>query len=185
MAVALDPHAGPWTEADLLSLPEGGPRIELLEGTLLVNPPSSTPHQLVSLNLALALREAVGPGLVVVEAVGVRGPADTVLIPDVLVVSREAALANRSGIHDAEDVLLVVEIVSPSSRTADRLAKPSVYARAGIPSYWRVEPEEGPSIVAYRLDGEAYVETGSARPGDPLTLEVPFPLWLDPSCLRP
>jgi Uma2 family endonuclease len=75
----------------------------------------------------------------VVEAVGVRLPDNTVFIPDVLVVARDAGLANRSGILDADDVALVVEIVSPGSRTTDRLTKPVLYALAGIASFWRVE----------------------------------------------
>jgi hypothetical protein len=32
-------HAGPWTEADYLQLPDDGLRIELIDGALLVNPP--------------------------------------------------------------------------------------------------------------------------------------------------
>ncbi|SCG74694.1 Uma2 family endonuclease [Micromonospora humi] len=39
----------------------------------------------------------------------------------------------------AADVALVVEIESPSSRRYDRLIKPTLYAEAGIPHYWRVE----------------------------------------------
>lgn len=106
-------------------------------------------------------------------------------IPDVLVVARDAGLANRSGILDADDVALVVEIVSPGSRTTDRLTKPVLYARAGIASFWRVELDEGPAIFAYRLEQERYVEAGSARPGERLVVTEPFPCSFDPGDLRP
>lgn len=185
MAITPFEKVGPWTEADLLALPDTIQRLELLEGTLLVNPPPSTPHQLLSVNLVVALRAACPAHCVVVEAVGVRAPDNTVLIPDVLVVQREPALRNRSGIHDPADVVLVVEIVSPSSRTADRLTKPAIYAQAGIPSYWRVEPDAGPSVTAYRLEGDHYAEAGSVGPGEVLAAGEPFPLRIDPADLRP
>jgi Uma2 family endonuclease len=123
--------------------------------------------------------------LVVVEAVGVRLPDNTVFIPDVLVAVRDVALAADSGILDAGAVVLVVEIVSPGSRTTDRLTKPDVYARAGIPSFWRVELEGGPVLFAYRLEQGRYVEVGSAQPGERLALNDPFLVSVDPADLRP
>lgn len=43
-----------------------------------------------------------------------------------------------------EDVLLVVEVVSPESAHRDRTVKLRRYAEAGIPHYWCVEEEAGP-----------------------------------------
>jgi Uma2 family endonuclease len=94
-------------------------------------------------------------------------------------------LADQSGILDASAVLLVAEIVSPRSRAIDRLTKPPLYAQAGIPSLWRVELEEGPSVFAYRLEDGHYVEVAWAEPGHVLTVDQPFPLSLDPASLRP
>jgi Uma2 family endonuclease len=185
MAMAVDTHVGPWSEEDLLALPDTAQHYELLEGTLLVNPPPSGPHQLFSLNLASILRDAGTSGLVVVEAMGVRLPDNTVFVPDILVAARDVVLANRSGILDPTDVALVVEIVSPGSRTTDRLTKPALYARAGIASFWRVELDEGPAIFAYRLEQDRYAEAGSARPGERLMVTEPFALSLDPADLRP
>lgn len=185
MALAVGTHAGPWTEEDLVALPEEAQRYELLEGTLLVNPPPGGAHQLVSWNLTGLLRAAASPDLAVVEAMGVRLPDNTVFIPDVLVATRDLVLANRSGIVDRSAVVLVAEIVSPGSRTTDRVTKPAVYARAGIASYWRVELEDGPEVVAYRLEAGRYQEAGSARPGEFLVLDWPFPVTFDPAALRP
>jgi Uma2 family endonuclease len=185
VAMAVGTHSGPWSEQDLAGLPDDVQRYELLEGTLLVNAPPSAPHQRYSLNLASILRDAEIPGLMVVEAVGVRLPDNTMFIPDVLVAARDAVLADRSGIIEAEAVVLVVEIVSPGSRTTDRLTKPAVYARAGIASFWRVELEDGPAIFAYRLEQGRYAEVGSAWPGEHLVLHEPFPVSIDPADLRP
>jgi Uma2 family endonuclease len=185
VALIVDAHLGTWTEEDLLSMPDSVQRFELLEGALVVNPPPAGPHQLVSRKLANALSAVATPGWEAVEALGVRLPDNTVFIPDVLVASRDAMLANRSGILDAGDVLLIAEIMSPGSRTMDRITKPAVYAQAGIVSYWRVELQDGPVIFAYRLEEGRYVEAGTARPGEMLFAEQPFRLALDPADLRP
>ena len=182
--MTVDTHFGPWSEADLSGLPDNA-RYELLEGTLLVNPPAAGPHQRVGLRLASNLCAAETPRLVVVEAMGVRLSDNTMFIPDILVVERDVALANRSGILDPSAIALVVEIVSPGSRTTDRLTKPAVYARAGIPSFWRVELEDGPAIFAYRLEQGGYVEEASSRPGERLTVIEPFTVSIDPADLRP
>ncbi len=185
MAIALGAHVGPWNEEDLVGLPEDTQRYELLEGTLLVNPPPGGAHQLVSLKLAGILHAAGPPALAVVEAMGVRLPDDTVFIPDVLVVTRDVVLANTSGILDPTDVALVIEIVSPGSRTIDRLTKPALYAQGGIASFWRVELQDGPAIFAYHLEHDRYIEAGSARPGERLVVNEPFPVTIDPAELRP
>ena len=185
MAMALDAHFGPWSEEDLAGLPENMRRCELLDGALLVNPPPAVPHQSVSLRLAGALQAAATPQFLVVEAVGVRLPDATVFVPDVLVVSRDVGLANRSGILDPGAVALVVEIVSPGSRTADRITKPALYARAGIPWFWRVELEDGPAVFAYRLEEGRYVPAGSAGPAERLAVTEPFAVSLNPADLLP
>ncbi|HVW34128.1 MAG TPA: Uma2 family endonuclease [Acidimicrobiia bacterium] len=178
-------HVGPWTEEDLVGLPDDGQRYELLEGALLVNPPPGGRHQRVSLRLAGRLDAIAPDGLIVVEAMGVRIPGGSVLIPDVLVAQRDAVLANDSGILDAAVVHLLAEIVSPGSRTQDRLTKPALYAEAGIPSFWRVELDDGLAIHAYRLEGSTCVQVATARAGQRLELEEPFPISLDPADLIP
>ncbi|HXZ62837.1 MAG TPA: Uma2 family endonuclease [Acidimicrobiales bacterium] len=178
-------HVGPWTVEDLLELPDSDKRYELLEGSLLVNPPSTPRHQRASSKLARIL-EDVGPeDLMIVEAVGVRLPEESMFIPDVLVVERQAALDNSSGILEPAVVRLVVEVVSPGSRTKDRLVKPALYARAGIPCFWRVEVDEGPSVAAHVLAGGTYREVASARPGALLTVDEPFAVSFDPVQLQP
>jgi Uma2 family endonuclease len=61
-----------------------------------------------------------------------------------------------------EQVVLAIEIVSPSSQAMDRFTKPALYAAAGIVHYWRIETENGIKVLTYRLDGvtEAYQLTG-------------------------
>lgn len=102
------------------------------------------------------------------------------MIADVVVASREAAGAADSGALGAADVVLAVEIVSPGSGTAGRVTKPAVYALAGIPGFWRVELDGGPSIVAHRLREGTYKEVARSEAGERLPLAEPFPIVLDP-----
>lgn len=147
-----------------------------------MNPPPTPVHQRASLLLARSLDSAAPDDLLVVEAVGVRVP-DGVFVPDIVVADRAPAMANHSGVLGAEVVRLVVEIVSPGSRSMDRLTKPSLYARAGMRFYWRVELEEGPVIHAHRLDGAAYVEIAAVGPGQILDVDEPFKVSIVPEDL--
>src|SRR6478672_728530 len=111
-------HPEPWTTDALYALPEDGMRHELLDGTLLVTPPPSVPHQLAARRLVAALAAAAPADIEVLEAVGVALPVG-LLVPDV-VVAKAAAVHTATRELAAGDVLAVVEIVSPSSRTNDR-----------------------------------------------------------------
>lgn len=81
-------------------------------------------------------------------AVGVRSPRggrwDTSRIPDVTVVSIEQweALANREAVIELDEPppILVVEIVSESTKNADYRSKRSEYAVLNILEYWIVDP---------------------------------------------
>ena len=49
------------------------------------------------------------------------------------------------------DLLLVVEIVSPSSEAMDAVVKRTEYARAGIPRYWVVERDPALTVTLFEL----------------------------------
>lgn len=79
--------------------------------------------------------------------------------PD-LVVFRRRALTNSFADAETGDVLLVVEFMSPSSVTDDRVTKPAQYARAGIPHSWRLKQKGPPVLITGVRDGGGYRETG-------------------------
>ncbi|MBO0831596.1 MAG: Uma2 family endonuclease [Actinobacteria bacterium] len=97
--------------------------------------------------------------------------------PDV-VVYRAAAIDNTP--MRPEHVALVVEVVSPGSETTDRIAKPSQYAEAGIPFYWRVEQlaSSAPVTYTYVLDPatrryrDSDVFTGTIKVSAPFAVEI-------------
>jgi Uma2 family endonuclease len=164
-------HAGPWTEQDWLALPTEE-RVELVDGTLVMSPRASNPHQRLAYRIWGALDAGATGGWDVLGEPNVRVGIDRILIPDVAVIARADMSA---AMNDATGVALVVEVVSPGSAAYDRVLKPRLYAEAGIPWYLRVE-QEGPVGHLHELDDASYREV--AR-GPVVELTAPFPVTLD------
>ncbi|MFE9425391.1 Uma2 family endonuclease [Kitasatospora sp. NPDC006697] len=181
---AIEQHSGPWTLDDVLALPEDSHhRVELVGGALLMSPNPTIDHQGASYRLHVLLEAAIqaaGAALDVREAVNVIVP-DGLLIPDVVVADAEAIRKGGVALH-AHDVSIVIEIASPSTRVADKRLKPSLYAAAGIPHYWRVELSPVPRLYLGRLELGGYVER-LVQSGETTALAEPFPLDLDPARL--
>ncbi|MER6366762.1 Uma2 family endonuclease [Kitasatospora sp. NPDC001527] len=185
MSVAVTEHSGPWTVEDVLALPEDPRnRIELVGGALLMSPSPGVPHQRASLRFAMLLSPAIdtaGAPFEVLEAVNVVVP-DGLLIPD-LVVADAAAAAEAGTTLSADDVVVAVEIASPSTRVTDKKMKPSLYAAAGIPHYWRLELDPAPRLYLGHLERGLYIDR-LVQVGETTALTDPFPLDLDPARLR-
>jgi Uma2 family endonuclease len=160
-----------WTVDDLDELPEDDPfRYELVDGALLVTPPPKPWHDDLGAQLCALLLASLPRAYRATMAPGVYFDRRNYRQPDVVVYRREAALADRIR---ADDCLLVVETVSPSSIANDTVAKPAQYAAAGIPHYWRVH-RDPLLLVAHDLDGDVYREVG--RFDDAVELVEPVPL---------
>lgn len=189
MSTALAEHSGPWTADDVEALPDAGDhaRFEVYEGgVLVVSPAPGVGHQRASYRLHRALAEAAavaGADVEVLEAVNVALPGGKLLVPDVVVVSAEAAGETVTRLPCAA-VEAVVEIVSPSTASVDRAIKPVMYAEAGIPVYWRVELEGAPKIVVCSLSSGRYVTRSTLVAGTPGRVTRPFPVKIDPADLR-
>lgn len=80
--------------------------------------------------------------------------------------------------YHADDVVVVVEIVSPDSKRTDYVTKHGEYADAGIPHYWIVDLSEPVSLVACHQAGELGYQDAPAMTGVIQTTE-PFPVKLD------
>lgn len=171
------PTGGFTTAADLSYEPDDGLRRELHDGVVHVVPPPSDDHQWVATALHLTLLKNAPDDVYVLQGCGVHTGIRRMYVPDVLVVYRDAVFHDNA--YDPGGVLLAVEIVSPSSVTMDRVAKPVVYGQSGIPFYWRVEP--GPTVFCYRLAAatDAYEPIAEATAGQTLTLTEPWPVTLE------
>ena len=168
MSMPLMPNDHTWTVDDLEDLPDDGLQYELADGVLLVTPSPRPRHQRLSMSLSHALFQACPPHLELFAAPFDFQPTRTTsLQPDLLVVRRE----DVGELRLEGTPLLVVEILSPSTRAKDLVLKRALYAESGVPSYWVLDPQEATALVL-RLEGEDYVEV--ARGADAVTATEPF-----------
>jgi len=80
------------------------------------------------------------------------------------------------------DVLLVVEVLSPSNAGTDLITKRHYYAEAGVPQYWIVD-QDGKTLTVLRLDetGHRYREDAVVHTDETFSTEQPFPVSFDPA----
>jgi Uma2 family endonuclease len=177
VAVVL-PTGRPYTVDDLDRFPDDGNRYEIIEGSLHVSPSPMPRHQVVVANLYRALHGACPPHLRVLFApLDIVLAHDTVLQPDLLVVPADTPTDRR--IDSAP--LLVVEVLSPSTWSYDLNLKPVVYRRAGVGSFWAVDPQR-PAITTWTWNGDD-TDEARATAAEPLEATVPFPVSLTPAQL--
>lgn len=140
------------TEAEFLALPESNERIELVDGEVVMSPSSTYRHQLLSKRLVERLSEWIrandAPHVVLYAPLDIRLAAGRIVQPDI-VVFKEALPPDVSMPIDTLPTLCV-EVLS-TNRVYDRVTKRMLYAAAGIPEYWCVDPAGG---VLERFSGE-------------------------------
>ena len=177
------PREGGRLAEDLDQLPEAPRHTELIDGALVfTTAPQRRWHSRFLTRLASALEEQSPEGVEIDREITIRLDARNRPEPDIVVTT--APFTAEETRLAPQDVLLVVEVESPESRTRDRTVKPVKYARAGIGHYWRVEEENRrPVVHVYELDEPTgtYVPIGIFR--DRLHRPVPFRVELDLSGL--
>lgn len=180
-SVSLPIRPDGYTIADLDALPEpNGMRFELVDGVLIVSPSPKHRHQLLIDSLGEVLKRACPPDLVVIPAgQDVRTGDRTNLVPDLLV---ERLIDIDLDDHVAPAPVLVVEVISPSSRRIDVGLKLEVYAEMGVPSYWVLDPVDD-WVRVYELEDDSYVLVAAAHGDEQLRAEQPFPVSFRPTDL--
>lgn len=133
-----------YTAEMVRAFPEDGNRYEVVHGELLVTPSPRLPHPLVVTRLAHALsnyleRHPVGVALVSPADIS-WGREDVLVQPDVFVLTREEARTENW--QAMRTLLLVAEVLSPTTARADRFVKRRRYQEAGVPLYWIVDIDE-------------------------------------------
>ncbi len=141
-------------------------RLELIDGELFVTPSPSTIHQRVSRRLQRLLDEAIidtGIGEYFDAPYDVKLDDGSIVQPDfVAVLDDRSSLVAAGGIEGVPD--FVVEIVSPSSKTHDRVRKHNLFARHSVREYWIVDPEaHAITIFSNPRNGRYQDETVSAN----------------------
>jgi Uma2 family endonuclease len=154
-----------WTVDMVRALAHDGKRYEVIDGELFVTPAPTWTHQHAVLKLAILLaayleQHSIGDVLVAPAEVLVTG--DVKVEPDVFVVPLVEGRKPTSW-EEAARLLLVIEVLSPTTARADRHVKRRLYQRERVPEYWIVDvdarlierwrpADERPEIVAERLE---------------------------------
>lgn len=174
------PPPGGFTAADLDRLPGLPPHTELIDGSLVLVSPQTNFHMLVMRLLERGLERAAPEGLRVRREMTITLHTRQRPEPDVMVITAAADEGPEQTTYQAEDVILVIEVVSPDSEARDRERKPQLYAGAGIEHFWRVENASGkPVVYVYELDPatRSYALTGIHH--ERLRLSIPFTIDID------
>jgi Uma2 family endonuclease len=172
---------GGWTVDDLDALPESHYRHELTDGALSVSPSPSSLHQAVAARLLVTLESLAPEPFVVTQAVEIRFGRQLTRIPDLLVVRSDQPARHWFA---PGEVVVAIEIESPGSHIEDRATKPALYARYGIPHYWRIEPTPARVTTYQAGTGDEYqvgLTTDRLKTTEPfevdLTIAEVLPRW--------
>jgi Uma2 family endonuclease len=169
--------------ADMVrALPDDGNRYEVVYGELLVTPAPRSWHQVLVKRLTFELerylrRDPVGELLN--APADISWGRDVLVQPDVFVV--DADEARTLDWSRMRTLLLVAEVLSPSTARGDRFLKRVRYHEAGVPLYWVVDGDAHsvevwtPSDDFPRVEREALVwHPADAREPFTLALEELF-----------
>jgi Uma2 family endonuclease len=130
------------TEAEFLALPESNDKIELVDGEVIMSPSPSIRHQEIVARLFTLLRSwrdrASFRGSVLAAPLDIRVGPERIVQSDIVVFTE--ALPMDAPLPIQARPLLCVEVLS-TNRVHDRVTKRYLYAQAGIPEYWCVDPE--------------------------------------------
>jgi Uma2 family endonuclease len=142
-AEGVKPASAHWlvSEKEFLSLPESNQFIELLDGEVIMSPAPSVRHQMLVVELLVALRDWASKQkksfFVGIGPQDIRFAKNRILQPDIYILAGKVDLDHKGPLDVVP--LLCVEVAS-SNRVYDRVTKRSVYGDAGVREYWVVEP---------------------------------------------
>jgi Uma2 family endonuclease len=134
-----------------VQFPDDGFRHEIIGGDHYVTPSPVTRHQRISRNLLYLIQ-----GYLEIHPIGevFSAPFDVLLsewdvvVPDLVYLSQARAhFLTTKNLQGPPD--LVVEILSPSTRSRDEELKLALYERVGAEEYWLIDPEQD-AVDVYR-----------------------------------
>lgn len=153
----LFPDQGQWSEVEYLEL-DSNRLVEFTDGHIEVLPMPTFSHQRLTHWLLQRLHnfvESRGLGEVLFAPLPIRVAPRIYREPDILFLATEHADWEEEQCSAGAD--LVVEVVSPGNKKRDLVQKRAEYARAKIPEYWIVNPQDE-SVCVLNLKTRVYEE---------------------------
>ena len=146
---------GEYTLEDYYALPDER-RVELIDGVIYDMATPTYIHQIIAGHIYAAfldyVRKNKGRCIPLISPLDVQLDMDnkTMVQPDVLAICDRSKLKNGI-VFGAPD--LVVEILSPSTRSRDMVLKLKKYCFAGVREYWIADPKNK-NIMVYKFEDE-------------------------------
>ena len=178
--MAMPAFATVWTVDMLADFPDDdGNHYEILDGELIVTPSPGWGHQGIAAQLGarfVAYFEATNSGWLVPD-IDIPFEPTNLVRPDLVVAPMIDGRPPRS-FQEAQRLLLVVEILSPSSKVRDRQRKLALYMRKSVEEYWIVDPEQR-VVHRWRLGAESaevctdQIEWRPEPAVEPLVIDLP------------
>lgn len=170
---------------------EFGVKVEIdAAGSIVVTPPAEDPHVITQSVLLVQIAAVLPADLFVLQ----EGPQWTPLggdtpcyVPDLAVVHLSAMRRGKRQYSLAIPPVLVVEVLSPSTRRRDLTDKAESYFAGGALAYWTIDVPgqsavDRPTLVARRRGATGW-EVGDAVTGV-VHFDEPFPVTIDLDRLR-
>ena len=134
---------GPYTWRDFIELDEDDPR-ELLDGYLVEIEVPTLTHERIVHELTFCLEQWARPrkaGMVLGSGFKVRINDRRAWMPDAQFYRAGNSPEGQEQGLERGHPDLVIEVISPSSSSKDRVQKRHDYAAIGVPEYWLIDPE--------------------------------------------
>jgi Uma2 family endonuclease len=169
-----------WTAEMVRAIPDDNNRYQVVDGELFVTPSPSWRHGDVVVELALIISKYLSEnsvGHLKVSPQDVELDYRTLVEPDLFVVPLVDGKKPRVW-EDVRQLLLVIEVLSPSTARLDRRVKRARYQREGVPEYWIVDVDAR-LIERWRLNDERpeiaseMIEWQPVGATDPLRIQLP------------
>ena len=146
-----------WTLEELHSLPDDGNKYELVRGELFVTPPPTEEHETILARLTRLLDPFVAANQLgfVYHPRSVLRFKGSEVEPDLMV--RRPHSGPSADWDSAPTPILVVEVLSGSTRRRDREQKRDLYIEAGVEEYWIIDPEHR-SVTVVRSAAPEHTE---------------------------
>ncbi len=131
-----------WTAELARALPEDGKRYEVIDGELLVTGSPSGRHQRAVAKLWRIVDDYVSAhqlGVALMSPSDIEYSPRRYVQPDLYVVPLDGTSVARNW-NRLPQLMLVAEVLSPSTARHDRRTKRRMYLDEGVPQYWIVDP---------------------------------------------
>lgn len=155
-------------------------RHEFVDGQVFAMTGASLRHNAIVLNLAVLLRAHLkgSPCRVFVEGVKVR-VANAFYYPDVMVACSEKVRRLPADEYVVTDPLLLVEVLSPSTKAVDRREKLLAYRKLPSLSEYLLVSQNGGSVTLHRRVSDLHWDEITYSPGEhvhlaSVELTIPF-----------